>query len=93
MSLVQTCVCRHFPVKSQLFRPNMSCYRLITSRPRDETVTGESVSSKALIVFKNNFSFKLREPKGMTGRVLLCPIIPSWNICNSGSVTNHHALR
>ena len=28
----------------------------------------------------------------MTGRVLLCPIIPSWDICNSASVTNQHAL-
>ena len=76
MSLVYTCVCRHFPVKSQLFRPNMSCYRLITGRPRDETVTGESFSAKVLIVFKNNFSWSWGSLKVWLGESFLVQLFP-----------------
>ena len=76
MSLVYTCVRRHFPVKSQLFRPNMSCYRLITGRPRDETVTGESFSAKVLIVFKNNFSSSWGSLKVWLGESFLVQLFP-----------------
>ena len=76
MSLVYTCVCCHFPVKSQLFRPNMSCYRLIIGRPRDETVTGESFSAKVLIVFKNNFSSSWGSLKVWLGESFLVQLFP-----------------